>query len=67
MINLYGTLPKKNSRYASCERVAGRPTAAILDAPRDGAFAGGPGEKKSNGSGFEKGKMGEVERHETSE
>ena len=47
MIDLYNTLPKKNNHSASCERVAGRPTAAILDAlpdlsmTRDGAFAGG--------------------------
>jgi hypothetical protein len=41
MIDLYSTLPKKNNHSASCERVAGRPTAAILDAPGDGAFAGG--------------------------
>jgi len=47
MIDLYSTLPKKNNHSASCERVAGRPTAAILDAlpdlsmTRDGAFAGG--------------------------
>ncbi|MGA2939349.1 MAG: hypothetical protein ABSF52_19940 [Syntrophobacteraceae bacterium] len=47
MIDIYSTLPKKNNHCASCERVAGRPTAAILDAlpdlsmTRDGAFAGG--------------------------
>ena len=38
---------ENNNHSASCERVAGRPTAAILDAPadlsmtRDGTFAGG--------------------------
>ena len=32
MIDLYGALPKKNNHSASCERVAGRPAAAILDA-----------------------------------
>jgi hypothetical protein len=47
MIDLYSSLPKKNSHSASWERVAGRPTAAILDAlsdlfmTGDGAFAGG--------------------------
>ena len=41
MINLYSILPKKNNLSASCERVAGRPTAAILDASQDGAIAGG--------------------------
>ena len=32
MIDLYSALPKKNNHCASGERVAGRPTAAILDA-----------------------------------
>jgi hypothetical protein len=31
---------EKNNLSASCERVAGRPTAAILDASQDGAIAG---------------------------
>jgi hypothetical protein len=33
MIDLYSALAKKNNHSASCERVAGRRTAAILDAP----------------------------------
>ena len=47
ILDLYSTPPKKNNHPASCERVAGRPTAAVLYAfpdlsmTRDGSFAGG--------------------------
>jgi hypothetical protein len=40
MIELYSTLPKKNNHFASCERVAGRPTARHVYVAR-WAFAGG--------------------------